>query len=517
MALSIPRTCFLQPRRGCVRVCIRYIPLCLLGLLSACANTPPPPASTVTVIPRTLSQRANANELLADDFPKAALVQQSLSSDASVMPLVTYSWLANIDADFAVAKKLVEDELAVDLANTQLRVVDDAPINLEVAKETQRLVIHQFGRTDFARHFLGEIMQPLAGTYAALYSSRTDTVMISRSMLDRYEASIADEQPLTTKRAALLTLLIHELVHAADDQRYQINDKRVLNFRASFAQSATFEGHAQWVTRNICKVAGCSEGLQALDQFMFSTSPRDLRDAQPADAVSRNVLEYSYVEGERFVQALGSRENGQALIDQVLNHPPQDPLQILAPETYPDVEREARNQQLINASRNASHAWAKTPWTGVETSPLKGVDLRSDAERRQAAIDGFTKLIKAMVSVQYYNQQLPSAPPMEATIMEAESANTAVLFANMLHTNTQHLNARINDEPLSIHITDTPADNRMPMHIYRTAIDGDVNFRTTVAVSGNYVVQISGKATDQKPMDDYAIRVLLALTAGPAT
>ena len=516
MAFSTLSTRVLHAKHACT-LSAKSIPLLLVCLLGACAGATPQPVSTVKVIPKAPSQVAGSTYQSPGDYKQTALSLQNGAGSAADTPDETHGWLASIDADFAFAKTLVEEELQVDLGDTQLQVVDDAPINLEVARETQRLVVSQFGHTAFAKEFLGQIMGPLAGTYAALYSGRLNTVMISRSMLESYEASIADDQPAATKHAALLTLLIHELVHAADEKRFHINDNRALNFRASFAQSATFEGHAQWVTRNICETAGCSEGLKALDTFMFATDLRGPAADQSVQAVSRNVLEYSYVEGERFVEALAARENGAALIDQALSLPPQDPLQILAPDTYPDVAREARNQRLISASRAIDHAWQKTPWASVETSPLKGVDMRSDKIRRQAAIDGFTKLIKAMVSMQYYDQQQSGDSPMEATILEAESANTAVLFANMLHTNTQHLDARVNDEPLSIHTTGAPADVMTPVHIYRTAIDGDINYRTTVAVSDNYVVQISGKTGDQKLLDDYAIRVLLELTAGPAT
>ena len=420
-------------------------------------------------------------------------------------------WFATIDDDFSVARQLVEQELQVDLGGIQLRLVDNPPINKEVAIETMRLIREQFGESSFSDQFLQQIMHPLAGTYAALYSARLKSVMISRSMLESYANSIDADAADSTMHAALLTLLIHELVHAADDQRYRIHDNRALNFRASFAQSATFEGHAQWVTRNICKRAGCSIGLDTLDNFMFNTDEQKKHLAQPVEAISRSVLEYSYVEGERFIDGLAQRQNGSQLIDDLLSSPPLDPIQILAPDTYPDAARELRNQRLIQASRNAQHVLTKLPWKGVETSPLKGVDLRADPTRRQAAVDGFTLLIKAMISMQFYDQQAPGKMPVESTVLQADSIDTARLFANMLHANTQQSGARVSEENLKIEFSDESSTQTLPVRIYRTALDGDVKYRTAIAVAGNHVVQVSASEQEQQLLDDYAIRVLIDL------
>ncbi len=426
-------------------------------------------------------------------------------------------WTEIIHTQFEQARRLVEHDLDVDLQQVQLLLVDDQPINAEVARETRRLVNEHFGLSTFSEQFLDKVMKNQSGTYAALFSSRLKAVMVSRSMLSSYENSLVADPDV--RNAALLTLLIHELVHAADDQRYRIHENRALNFRASFAQSATFEGHAQWVTRRICAAYGCTSGLDALDKFMFSRESKPNQHTQPVEAISRNVLEYSYIEGERFVTHLAKRPNGRQLIDTLLAAPPFDPIQILDPATFPNSAREHRNQRLINASLNIDHPWVKGRWIGVETSPLKGVNLRADPSRRQAAVDGFTRLIQAMVAMQLYDRDSPDANPMEVTLLHAESAHTAELFASTLHDNSQIADATINNEPLRINTGAGHEQSQMNVHLYRTQLNNDTPYRTTVAVSGPYVVQIagvlpastSGIANNATAMDDYAIRVLLNL------
>ncbi len=451
-----------------------------------------------------------------DNHSELSLNAPDLTKSSTLLSNYNGLWLSTIHTDFATAKELVEQELDVDLSSIKLHVVDDAPINAEVLRETQRLVNSQFGTGAFANDFLQQVLHPLDGTYAALYSSHLSSILISGSMLNSYEKSVDASLPAATKHAALLVLLIHELVHAADDKRYNIHDNRALNFRASFAQSATFEGHAQWATRQICEQANCESGLEQLDQFMFSTNQTTNELAQSVDAISRNVLEYSYVEGERFISELSKRSNGKRLLEDVLSTPPQDPIQILAPASFPDIAREQRNQTLIQASLEVDHEFARKPWIGVETSPLKGVDLRADPVRRQAAVDGFTLLIQSMVSMQFYNQEVFGASPIEATILQAENSQTADLFANMLHANTQQFGAVVDDQRLQIKTSAAKNSDKIDLHVYRTAIDAQTSYRTAIVVSGPYVVQISGNTTLQEMLEDFAVKALIKLNSESA-
>lgn len=511
MSLLPLRLCLALPRLTPKRAYARYFHpsrnsalRLLLGLatvlwLTGCQSTGAPAIQT-----------QNTTEFPGPtDSNRSAVQGYSDNTNRLVPPQSLIPWEENIHPLFLQARTLVEQQLDADLRTVQLLLVGDSPINDEVNRETRRLVNEQFGTSHFADRFLNRVMKAQSGTYAALFTARLNAVMVSRSMLASYERSLPQDSQI--RNAALLTLLIHELVHAADDQRYRIHEKRALNFRASFAQSATFEGHAQWVTRQICADNNCLQGLEALDNFMFSRVEQSNQLTQPVEAISRNVLEYSYVEGERFIANLAERSGGEQLIDALLRSPPYDPIQILAPDSYPDHLRERRNTRLVRASLDVDHPWVRDQWIGVETSPLKGVNLRADPSRRQAAVDGFTRLIEAMVAMQLYNRAQPESSPMEVTLLQAESANTARLFARTLHENSQLANAYIEEEPLRINTGAGNVQSQMSMHMFRTTVDSDKPFRTVIGVSGNYVVQIAGLSTRAEPLNDYAIRVLLNL------
>ena len=415
-------------------------------------------------------------------------------------------WQTALTPLFNHARKSVQKETGTDLSNVTFAVVSNAVIEREVATETGRLTHSQFTDKGFADHFLSNVMSGQAGTYAALYSTNTQQVMVSSSLLSSYITSVGNDA--TAIKHALNALLIHELVHAADDSRYGIHRNRHLNFRASFAQSAVYEGHAQFVTRRICQRTDCLAGLGSLDRFMFGgeLSPNQL--TQPVQAVSRNVLEYSYIEGERFIASLANRTDGKKLIDSALSTPPIDPIQILDPSSYPNRTRKELNQELLNASASINHTWNTKPWARVETSPLKGVNLRSDPTRRAAAIDGFTRLIRGMVALQHYNQSDRDASPIEVTLMSAETDQTAELFGQSLSNNLVYASGgNVSEEviwlnestPVSVIVVETLLD------------DGDYHI-AMVSSHKNFVIQLVGIEISRQDALDYANSVLSNLS-----
>jgi len=161
-------------------------------------------------------------------------IAKALSVDADVIPA---DWIsqglddnpdltedASIRTLYSIARNLVERRFDVRLDN----------ITLEI--------------------FVNRVMQDQTGSYAGLFVHPENTILLNRDLLDVFQQRLKS-QSKRVKAESILSLLIHELVHAADNERYQIHAKRELNFRASVAQSAVFEGHAQFATREICKQA----------------------------------------------------------------------------------------------------------------------------------------------------------------------------------------------------------------------------------------------------------------------
>jgi len=474
--------------------------------------------TTVSVLALTACQSTPVKPVLNEEqqlSPKPEIVV-TVTKEIQEPVLSESDWRASMQPLFAQARTLVEKATGQNLSHVVLNIASDREITTEVSHETGRLIHKQFNNRRFARHFLDSVMKGQSGTYAALYATRSGQVMVSQPLMQSYQQSLPANQEI--REAAILALLIHELVHAADDERYNIHENRDLNFRASFAQSAAFEGHAQFVTRNICKEANCLSGLEALDEFMFGRRNPPNKLTQPVQAVSRNVLEYSYVEGERFITSLAKRPNGKQLLDQLLSNPPQDPIQILDPASFPNTSREQRNQELLAISSNLNHPWLQSPWVSVETSPLKGVNLRTDPSRRNAAVDGFTRLITSMVAMQLYDQSKPGSSPIELTVLRTESNETADLFARTLHANTR-VKGAVLSEPKSL-LKVAGKDPGFPparLYVSKEQTTEGRDYFTLVGVSGINVVQVSGVGESQNTFVDYIDQMLLAMTRNSAS
>jgi len=460
-------------------------------------------------------------------------IAKALSVDADVIPA---DWIsqglednpdltedASIRTLYSIARNLVERRFDVRLDNITLEIVDDPRIEKIVRRETTHLTRAVFSDTNFADFFVNRVMQDQTGSYAGLFVHPENTILLNRDLLDVFQQRLKS-QSKRVKAESILSLLIHELVHAADNERYQIHAKRELNFRASVAQSAVFEGHAQFATREICKQEGCLRGLAQLDAFMFEAPEPTDPLARSLQAVSRNVLEYSYVEGERFLRRLSERQNGAQHLSNVLRHPPQDPVQILTPETYPDTARVDRNRSIFKLIQSIDHRWNDPKFALVETSPIKGINIRNDPERRAATKEGFTQLITSMVGLQIFDQSADTLLPIEITVMQTDTIATAKLFAHSFHKKAANNNSgdsQTNTLHLNLGEVQGIAPTAMKIYLTQTRIDKDVDDATNgdiyvsvVASSDNWIIQMGGFANGFSGEGANQIEVSNEVTSG---
>ena len=453
-------------------------------------------ATSVTTEFSTKTSKALSVE--ADVIPDAWIqqgltVNSDLSDDTSIRIL------------YDIARDLVEKRFDVELDATALELVDNPRIENIVRRETEHLSRAVFSDEKFAGFFVDRVMADQTGSYAGLFVYPENAILVNRDLLEIFQQRLQG-QSARVKAESLLSLLIHELVHAADNERYQIHARRELNFRASVAQSAVFEGHAQLATREICKQAGCLRGLAQLDAFMFEAPEPTDPLARSLQAISRNVLEYSYVEGERFLRGLTERQNGSEYLSQVLRHPPEDPVQILTPETYPDTARVQRNHSIVDLVQSIDHIWNEEKFALIETSPIKGIDIRDDPERRAATKEGFTQLITSMVGLQIFDQSATALLPIEITVMQTDKASTAKLFAHSFHKKAANRDSD-NSQTNTLHlilgeregIATNAAPKEMKIFLTRTRIDEDDvasgdTYISIVANSDNWIIQMGGFA-----------------------
>lgn len=479
-----------------------------MGLQSGCAS-----------LPNHISTTALSSDTTASGSrTQVSTVRPENSIDSPSVALQgAYPLTGTLDEQliwtFEHGRNLVELETGLDLNHVTIKVADEKEILFEVTRVTEKLVSEQFDDSQYAELFLQKIVGDQRGTYAALYVDEHQQVLISRSLLKAYVDSISDPAKVYP---ALLALLVHELVHAADDVKYGIHKNRVLSFKASFTQSAAFEGHAQFLTRTICTKNNCLQGMDALETFMFETTQVSDPVAQSVQAISRNVLEYSYIEGERFLTELSKRKNGNELIDRVLRTPPDDPVQILVPNTYPDIARENRNNQLFTTLLPDDHIWSTSPWKLIETSPIKGIDVRNDPARRTAAIEGFTELIVSMTGAQLYNQSNFEIAPIDIMLIEAENPATAKLFAeSFVNRSANSISGSLGSSAVQIDRFESQGLSKYSLFQVSSKYGGkDAHPASAIGLVGQYVVQITASMNPQdRTLESYARKVISSVSA----
>ena len=450
--------------------------------------------------------------------PRVELERSTVTQSAP-----TLTTLADPDSDefvvelYNYAQIQVGKHFGISLEPVTLKLADNDELEFFVQRETKKLSHAVFHNNRFADFFVNKVIEDQTGTYAGLYVSPENQVVLNRELLTVFRNSLraslrsnsADkERDLISQ--SLLALIIHELVHAADNERFQIHNRRELNFRASVAQSAVFEGHAQLATREICGKLNCLEGLRRLDAFMFEAPEPTDPVARSLQAVSRNVLEYAYVEGERFLQSLKNLPNGKQRLEAALKNPPEDPVQILDPENYPDNARVQRNHQIFSQLRSLDHKWNSPEYALIETSPIKGLDLRSDPGRREATKEGFTRLIRSMVGAQLFNQQATRIQPVEITVMQTESQETADLFSKSFQEKaTQSTEGNTYSNTLHLIVGDTLSKQNAvngeswPMRVFLAITklentdnpnEPDTHYVNLIANAGNWIIQMGGVA-----------------------
>jgi len=154
---------------------------------------------------------------------------------------------------------------------------------------------------------------------------------------DNFQRDIILLKPEREKIETLLTiLLVHDLVHALDDQHYAIS-RRILNLRSQDEMDAfesIVEGHALFITRRVAEKLGFKEedfltGCKLSGGDLGKNSPFDYTATQYISTRFRQI----YLGGEEFVKFVFEKE-GKTGISRLFSSPPFAMSVILDPPSY---------------------------------------------------------------------------------------------------------------------------------------------------------------------------------------
>jgi hypothetical protein len=425
---------------------------------------------------------------------------------------------------FDEARTLVQQELNIDLTHVYAQVVDSDSIREHAKDSLMRALSHDLNNSRFAEMLVSNILNAQSDSVLAIYSPAQRSILIHRDNLNEYFNSVTDR---TTRKAALQALMLHELIHAADDAKHNVFDQSGVSYQEVFSKSTILEGHAQWQTRRLCELASCGHAFGLLNDYMFNLN--NVQDPALKYIQKRNFknLEFVYREGERFVDHLMQKPQGNALLLQAIKQPPRDSLQIIDPESFPNKNREARNRLLADTIKNSVKPWSKAERGLLTRNILAAAAFTTNPETRDPIIEFYTERVVAAAKHEYYDKSNDIPLPVAITVMQTDNDTTArdtaaLIFEStastyrnldgdlveLSHWSSDFHNATVTDRKLgSVDIKMNTASG----HMNNRMVNSEYPFEVVTASSGNFIVHIDGKYEGRTSLMQYAGRLLLEL------
>ena len=431
----------------------------------------------------------------------------------------------DIQTWFYTARRLVEQELQVDLSDITVRVVKGDTIKKYARDGLRRALRHDIGNEAFAESLVSDILTShTASAVLAIYSPEAKAVLLHDNNLSDYLTHVEGR---SSEQAALQALLLHELIHAADDIKHRVFDQSDATYQEVFAKSTILEGHAQWQARRLCKFAACSDAFQNLNDYMFNLNSVD--DPALSYIQKRNFrnLEFVYREGERFVDHIMQQKNASLLLELAFNQPPRDSLQIIDPSSFPNRGRENRNLQISETIKQSRKPWRPGEKGLLTRNIVAAAAFTAQPETRNPIIEFYTERVTAAAKHEYYDHGSDIPIPIAITVMQTDNDTTAKDTARLIFESTAETyrnldgqlvevsqwrrdshNAVTTDKLLgSVKINMNTAGGSMNNHM----VQSEYPFEVVTASSGDFIVHIDGRYHDSNELMQYAGQLLLEL------
>ena len=336
------------------------------------------------------------------------------------------------------ARDIVARDRQVDLSKLSAEIADEREIAIHARTSLLGALSHDLSNADFAESLVDNILHTQTASVLAIYSPDQRKILIHRDNLIDYLRTSRSSIPTgKSDKAAIQALLIHELIHASDHiQHDAFSNSNRTTYQEVFAKSTIIEGHAQWHTRRLCRLSGCSGAFDTLNGYMFEVDEQTDPALEYVQNRNFKSLEFVYKEGERFIDALMKRPNGQALIKTAFTSPPRDSIQIIDPQSFPNRAREVRNLILSNAIESADKPWSKRHKGTLKRNVLAAAAFSVNPEARRPIVDFYTTKVLATAKHEYYDRNSDTPIPIAIIALQTDTIHTATNTAEIVFDST---------------------------------------------------------------------------------
>jgi hypothetical protein len=339
-------------------VCLLLLSACSIGdsdsndptaTVTSAATTPASPTATTANETETRPPSPTATGTTETASPTGTATGASASPEATQ---------AGLDPELADEIDEIEQQTE-DIR--ELDLLEPVPISVISREELRQNLIDDVN-ADYSQEEADEDAQELwllrliDDPTIDLYQFQID--LLSEQVLGYYDPE-RDEMFIVSDADGLSGLaeftLSHELVHAIQDQHYDLQKVRFYdqgdNDRDT-AAVALIEGDAQLAQTQYAQTMDPSELIDMLGEA-GSLSSEVVDNAPP---YLRESLYFPYEQGLKFVQTLYS-EDGFATLDQAFTDPPTSTEQILHPEKYLDERDDPQNVELPDLNSALGDGW----------------------------------------------------------------------------------------------------------------------------------------------------------------
>jgi len=304
------------------------------------------------------------------------LAVPGLAQSASPSFTITPELVARLGEE---AKSLLRAELRVELAGVEVRAATASEIEDSLVSENSQLLGRLSGDASLgerqARDFAGGMVPALFAKYAF---AGDDVLVQVATFAKLAEVTGIDE---LNGESALRAVILHELVHAADDERYDIGAlfARCATSDAVRATNALIEGHAQLVARELAPRFACAEGFATYTRSITAPPKRLAESGAGAQMLVRTLtgfLSTSYIDGEAFFVALRA-EGGEEAVKHAFREPPADVALIVRPAWYLHPEQRPHVAFELEPALDAFVTDSDTDGWAAQRLSVSAADMRN--------------------------------------------------------------------------------------------------------------------------------------------
>jgi len=336
------------------------------------------------------------------------------------------------------------------------------------------------------------------GFLQAVYDPFAKRIIVNQENLTQFVARLARKG--VGAREVALTVLIHELVHAADDADYDLVAVEKQHPGDALGVYMMAEGHAELQTEIFCEFAGCSQAFE-LARAGYQPPDPHRTSAEAIHAMRSSNLLLLYGQSQKFLKELKARDPDGDLIHQAMQSPPGSALDFFDSATFPNstrTESRERVYRVLNAVNleNNGHALLKLPASPYDDSvlPLAQPGRLEFVQQQREIISGAGKMLfinqhernASGVSVFLYEASGPEA--VQEKWREFESSHQSFLAELRRNgVSARHIDDKKDAGPVQL----PPRATVNIAQIDNRQTGKTVRLYSSLYIDGNYLIAVS--------------------------